>query len=146
MLRHLCQRAWPVLLIFGLDAGLGAGLGSAGCSNTGGLATVSVDRSNPDSVIRAYFDAWQRGDWTVQAALMDKKYQGMVPEPVESIRVLTIRPLGGSSATRREYVVSFEIKVKGQAVSMESGHYDWSYELTWDKQRRSWLITNYGAG
>ncbi len=107
---------------------------------------VTVDRHNPESVLRAYFDAWERSDLSVQVSLMNGKYAQMVPEPVDSIRILEIQPISSSSLTERTYHVIFEIKVKGQGVSMQSGRYDWSYYLTWDAKRGSWLITNYGAG
>jgi hypothetical protein len=110
------------------------------------VKAATVDHHDPGSVLRAYFDAWERSDWSVQASLMDKKYAQMVPEPVDSIRILEIQPILSSSLTERTYHVIFEIKVKGQGVSMQSGWYDWSYYLTWDAQRSSWLITNYGAG
>ena len=121
---------------------------SAGCMNSTNTskAAVIVDRHNPKSVLRAYFDAWERSDWSVQASLMDEKYAQMVPEPVDSIRILEIQPISSSSVTEQTYHVIFEIKVKGQGVSMQSGRYDWSYYLTWDAKRGSWLITNYGAG
>jgi hypothetical protein len=77
---------------------------------------------------------------------MDKKFERMVPEPVESIKLLEVSPLKGSSATHTVYRVVFEIKVKEEGISMESGRYDWTYELTWDPQRASWLISDYGSG
>ena len=118
---------------------------SAGCTNTS-KAAVTVDRHNPESVLCAYFDAWERSDWFVQASLMDEKYAHMVPEPVDSIHILVIQPISSSSLTEQTYHVIFEIKVNGQGVSMQSGQYDWSYYLTWNAKRGSWLITNYGAG
>lgn len=114
-----------------------------GCSNAGKAA---VNRHNPESVLRAYFDAWERGDWSVQTSLMDEKYAQMEPEPVDSIRILNIRPISSSSTTERIYQVIFDIKVKGPGVSMPSGRNDWKYVLTWNEQRGSWLITDYGAG
>ena len=66
--------------------------------------------------------------------------------PVDSIRIIAIQPLADPSSTERTYRVIFEIKVKGQGVSMQSGRCDWNYYLTWDAKRGSWLITNYGAG
>ena len=118
---------------------------SAGCTNTS-KAIVTVDHHNPESVLQAYFDAWERSDWSDQASFMDEKYAQMVPEPVDSISIIEIQPIANSSLTERTYHVIFEIKVKGQGVSMQSGRYDWSYYLTWDAKRGSWLITNYGAG
>ena len=110
------------------------------------VSPVTVDRQDPESVLRAYFDAWQRSDWSAQASLMDEKYAQMAPEPVDLIRILEIQPVLSSSLTERTYRVIFEIQVKGQGVSMQSGQYGWSYYLTWDPKRSSWLITNYGAG
>jgi len=107
---------------------------------------VAVDRHNPESVLRAYFDAWVRSDWSVQLSLMDEKYGQMAPEPVDSINILEIQPISSSSLTYQTYHVIFEIKVKGQGISMQSGRYDWSYYLTWNPKRDSWLITNYGTG
>ena len=107
---------------------------------------VTVDRRNPESVLRAYFDAWQRSDWPVQASMMSANYAQMAPEPVDSISIMEIQPLSSSSLTERIYHVTFEIKVKGPGVSMHNGRYEWSYYLTWDAKRGSWLITNYGAG
>ncbi len=117
-------------------------LGLVSCSSSG----PAVDRHDPEAVLRAYFAAWQRGDWSAQASFMDDKYAGMNPEPVESIRVLEIVPLPAPSSNERLYRVVFDIQVKGQGVSMRSGRYDWSYYLTWEAGRGSWLITNYGAG
>ena len=109
-----------------------------------GKKGIAVDRHDPDSVLRAYFEAWGRGDWAAEASFMDEKYAGMAPEPVDSIRILEISALNTSS-TWRAYQVLFEIKVKGQGVSMQSGQYNWNYYLTWDAQRASWLISEYGC-
>ena len=128
-------------LFFRLSLGLIFLLCSS-CTNTGKMA--AVDRHDPESVLRAYFEAWGQGDWSAEASFMDEKYAGMAPEPVDSIRILEIRALN-STSTGRAYQVSFEIKVKGQGVSMHSGKYDWDYYLSWDKARASWLISNYGC-
>ncbi len=106
----------------------------------------SVDRKDPESVLRAYFEAWNRNDESTRASMMADMYAHMTPEPVESIRILELQPLPDSSESERNYRVVFEIKVKGSGVSMNSGQYDWTYTLSWDATRGSWLITNYGAG
>jgi hypothetical protein len=103
-----------------------------------------VDRHDPESVVREYFEAWGRGDWSAEASFMDEKYAGMAPEPVDSIRILELRALNTAS-TERTYQVIFEIKVKGEGVSMQSGQYNWNYYLSWDAQRATWLISNYGC-
>ncbi len=122
----------------------GALLLNTGCSSTD-QAGILVDNNNPESVLRAYFTAWEEGDWSLQASLMDEKYAQMVPEPVDSIRIVEIKAIP-SSASERAYQVVFEIQVKGKGVSMQSGEYHWTYYLSWDEKRNSWLITNYGAG
>jgi hypothetical protein len=117
----------------------------AGCSKNNQTA-ISVDHKDPESVLRAYFKAWEQGDWSFQTSLMDEKYAQMVPEPLDSLRILELQPVPGSSSSERTYQVVFEIKVKGKGVSMQSGKYDWTYYLSWIEKRNSWLITNYGAG
>lgn len=107
--------------------------------------SVSLDLLDPESVLRAYFSAWQRGDWDLQASFMDAKYADMQPEPVESLRILSLRKLQ-QSASRCLFEVSFDITVQGQGVSMSNGGYRWSYELTRNTGEESWVITNYGAG
>jgi len=108
--------------------------------------TIPVDRRDPQAVLQAYFAAWARSDWSGEASFMDAKYAGMTPEPLDSLRILQVRPGPVESPTGRTYQVIFEIKVKGQGISMQSGQYNWSYTLTWEAQRGSWLISNYGAG
>jgi hypothetical protein len=113
------------------------------CMNIGKTA-IAVDKRDPESVLRAYFEAWGRDDWAAEASFMDEKFAGMAPEPVDSIRVLEIHAFNTGS-TERSYHVLFEIKVKGEGVSMQSGQYNWNYYLSWDAQRGSWLISNYGC-
>jgi hypothetical protein len=112
------------------------------CTNTSRTATV--DRYDPEALLRAYFDAWGRGDWSAEASFMDAKFAGMAPEPVDAIRILEIYALKTSS-TWRAYQVTFEIKVKSDGVSMQSGKYNWNYYLTWNAKHASWLISDYGC-
>jgi hypothetical protein len=81
----------------------------------------------------------------LQASFMDAKYPDMEPEPVESLRIASLRKLQ-QSASLCLFEVTFDITVKGRGVSMSSGRYLWSYELTRSAGEESWLITNYGAG
>jgi hypothetical protein len=117
---------------------------SATCRTTNNFATV--ERHNPEEVLRAYFDAWAHNDTERQKSFMTKNYAGLVREPVDSLRVVSVTPVDSASATTRVYAVSFEIKFNGQGVSMDSGRYNWRYTLTWDATGDSWLISNYGAG
>ena len=116
-----------------------------GCSQSNQSA-LSFDSTDPESVLRAYFRAWEKGDWALQTSLMDEKYAHMTPEPANSIHILEIKAIPSSSSSERAYQVVFDIQVKGEGVSMQTGQYDWTYYLSWDKKRNSWLITNYGAG
>jgi len=105
---------------------------------------VAVDRHDPKSVLLAYFDAWAQNDWPRQDSFEDRNYPNAVHDPVESVTILDMRRLEHSTATQVIYAVSFEIVLKGQGASMEDGRHNWTFELTWDPARDSWLITNYG--
>lgn len=78
---------------------------------------------------------------------MTQNYSNLSYEPVDSLRILTIAPAERASPTKRVYAVSFEVTFKGgRSISMGNGRYNWTYTLTWDATRDSWLISNYGAG
>jgi hypothetical protein len=76
---------------------------------------------------------------------MADMYAHITPEPVEYVRIIELRYLPDPLSPDRTYQVIFEIKVKSIG-SMDSGQYHWTYTLSWDVDRGSWLITNYGAG
>lgn len=116
---------------------------SVGC---GASPDASVDRTDPEAVLRAYLDAWERGDWRAQEDYMSTVFADRVPEPISSLEIIELTRGPDSDSTHRLYYVSFEIVVRGDGVSMTSGRYDWSYELEWDEERSSWIITNYGWG
>ena len=105
-----------------------------------------MDRADPEAVLRAYFDAWKNGDWSTQASLMDAKYGHMANEPLAALHIVQLQLFSSPSSTVRTYLVIFEIVVKGKGVSMQNGRYVWTYELTYDGKKGSWIITNYGAG
>ncbi len=123
---------------------LAVALTIASCSPRG--LPTGVDRSDPEAVLQAYFSAWARGDLTAQVSFMGPNYAGLDAEPVDSLQLVTVQLLSAPSASERTYRVVFDIKVKGAGLSMRSGRYDWTYYLTWDAARGSWLMTNYGAG
>lgn len=116
-----------------------------GCASESAAPAAGTDRSDPEAVLRAYFDAWEAGDWTAQESYMDAMYAGMVPEPLESLQIVELRELTRSE-TLATYYVSFEIVVEGDGRSMDTGRHYWSYELVWDGDRESWIIGAYGAG
>lgn len=103
------------------------------------------DRHDPEAVLRAYFDAWNRNDWVARESLRPVSNVRVVPEQVDWIRVLEIETIS-SSPTEYVYSVVFEIQVKGQGISMHNGRYAWKYYLTWDPNRDTWYISNYGGG
>lgn len=128
-----------------LFLGCAALLTSAACQST--RSSPTVDRHDPEAVLNAYFAAWAHNDTNAQTSFMTSNYAGLAREPVESLRVLNITPADGASATKRVYAVTFEVTFKGgRSLSMESDRYNWTYTLTWDATRDSWLIVNYGAG
>jgi hypothetical protein len=104
-----------------------------------------LDRHDPESVLRAYFSAWQNGDWDGEASFMADMYAHMEPEPVKSLRIVDLRRVEGSPS-QCLYAVTFDFVPKGDLISMEAGRYDWTYDLSWDEARQSWIITNYGEG
>jgi hypothetical protein len=119
--------------------------------------SASLNRREPDAVLRAYFAAWNRNDTAAQKSFMTARYAGVnwYPEPVESVRVVSTKLLDEKTArlwstaapeSRRVYLVVFDYNPRGRGFSMERGRYTWTYVLTWSAQRRSWLVSNYGAG
>ncbi len=126
-----------------------AALAVVGCSGDAGVKasstaspTPTVDRTDPESVLRAYYAAWERGDWAAMSSFMDEKY-GIMPEPLESLRIVGLTQRW-KSQTRCVYDVGFEIRVGPDWESMSSGGYEWTYTLGWDAAGQSWLITDYG--
>jgi hypothetical protein len=102
---------------------------------------IPLDRRDPEAVLRAYFEAWDRNDWVIQNALTYGR--PTAPEPVEWLDVLEIKHIS-SSPTECEFSVWFEIQVKGQGVSMHSAKYFWRYHLIWDPNHDSWYIVGWG--
>jgi hypothetical protein len=119
--------------------------------------SARLNRREPGAVLRAYFAAWNRNDTAAQKSFMAAQYASAnwYPEPVESVRVVSAKLLDEKTArlwstdapkSRRVYLVVFDYNPRGRGFSMERGRYTWTYVLTWSAQRRSWLISNYGAG
>ena len=125
------------------------------CRSVSGSAILN--RREPGPVLRAYFAAWNRNDTAAQKSFMTAQYAhaNWYPEPVESVTVVSTKLLDEKTArlwstvtpeSRRVYLVVFDYNPRGRGFSMERGRYTWTYVLTWNAQRRSWLISNYGAG
>src|SRR2546426_8275682 len=134
--------AWPLLLVSFLAL-------SAACRTSGGSPVV--DRHNPEAVLGAYFNAWNRNDLPLQKSFMTTNYTGLAREPVDSVRVLSIKLLDaktarlwstGSPEATRVYIVVFDYKPTRRGFSMAGGRFNWSYNLTWDANRNLWLISN----
>ena len=115
-----------------------------GCATT--RSSAVVNRRDPEPVLRAYFDAWAHNDATRQQSFMTSNYAGLVSEPVDSLRVLSIKPIDPLAGTTRVFAVSFDIKSSSPGSSVPSGRHEWTYTLTWDRKSEGWLISNYGAG
>jgi len=77
---------------------------------------------------------------------MHTSFKDMDTEPVKSIHIVELKQFNKASQHRAVYLVIFNITVKGHGGSMMTGRYEWTYDLSWDEHRHSWLITNYGAG
>jgi cytoskeletal protein RodZ len=123
----------------------GATISSTASSTMSSTASGRVDRHDPESVLRAYFAAWRNGHWEEEASYMAPMFAHMVPEPVKTLDIVDLEQID-KSTSQCDYSVSFEFVPAGDPVSMDAGHYDWTYELKWDAGRQSWIITNYGAG
>jgi hypothetical protein len=97
-------------------------------------------------VLRAYFDAWSHNDAPRQQTFMTSNYARLVSEPVDSLQVLSINPQDPATPSTRTFAVSFDIKTRSPGASVPTGRHQWTYTLTWDAKKESWLISNYGAG
>lgn len=76
-------------------------------------------------------------------------------ESVDRVTVVSLRLLDEKTArlwsagdvnTTRVYLIVFDYNPGGRGLSMERGRYTWTYVLTWDAGRDSWLVSNYGTG
>jgi len=106
--------------------------------------TFPVDRHDPESVIRAYFDAWERSDSLALASVLSSKYgRSFMFEPMDSLEILEIKLLSDLSSTERIYSVLYDVQWTNRE---DTNPTRWSFHLTWDATRDSWIITNYGAG
>src|SRR5947208_3571670 len=82
-------------------------------------------------------------DTSRQQTFMTANYAALVSEPVDSLQVLSINSKDPASPTTRTFAVSFDIKARSPGSSVPSGRHEWTYTLTWDAKRASWLISNY---
>jgi hypothetical protein len=106
--------------------------------------TFPVDRHDPESVIRAYFDAWERSDSLAMASVLSSKFgQNFIFEPLDSMEVLNIELISDPSATERIYSVLYDAQWKDQP---ETNPTRWRFRLNWDPKRESWIIIGYGSG
>ena len=107
--------------------------------------SFQVDRHDPESVIRAYFDAWERYDGSAMAALIGQSnIQIAFHERIDSILVLEIKLISSPSQTERIYSVTFDIQQEG--ANSLNGQVEWTFTMMWDSNRDSWFIANHGVG
>ena len=112
-------------------------------------SSFSFDRHDPESVILAFFDAWERRDGNTMASLQGQSYlQYAFSEPLDSIRVLEIKLISSPSQIERVYSATFDIQMKkGQdGLNLHNGQMQWTFTLEWNSSRDSWFITNHGIG
>jgi hypothetical protein len=131
-----------------LIASLVAALFLAGCSSSAPATRASaspVAAREPETVLRDYFSAWMQGDWARQTSLMSSNHASLQPEPAASLRLLKLK-LANRTDTKALYYVVFHFVATDNIVSMTTGTYRWTYSLTWDPRRGSWIISNYGSG
>ena len=64
-------------------------------------------------------------------------------EPMESMQILEIELISDASPTEQIYSVLYDVQWKARE---DTNPTLWSFHLTWDANRDSWIITNYGAG
>ena len=106
--------------------------------------TFPVDRHDPESVIRAYFDAWKRSDSSAMASVLSSKFgQNFIFEPLDSMEILEVELISDSSPTEQIYSVLYDAQWKNQP---DTNPTRWRFRLTWDANRDSWIIIGYGSG
>ena len=106
--------------------------------------TFPVDRHDPESIIRAYFDAWQRSDSSAMASVLSSKFgQNFMFEPLKSMELLEIELISDPTPTEQVFSVLYDAQWTDQ---LDTNPIRWKFYLTWDANRDSWIITNYGAG
>ena len=101
------------------------------------FSTIPFDRHDPESVVRAYFDAWNRNDWATRDALARQK---MTYGTVEYVHILEIKNVS-PSPTEPIYTVVLEIKPEGYEVTTIRQR----FHLSWDAQGDTWYISNFGT-
>jgi hypothetical protein len=102
------------------------------------------DRHDPEAVLQAFFDAWNRNDWVARESLrpssnIPKTYD----EPVKYVRIVEMTNTS-SSPTEYVYKVRFEIDMNCTGCSMHDGTYGWYFYFKWDPNRDAWYISKYG--
>ncbi|MEK6750742.1 MAG: hypothetical protein AABZ00_00640 [Chloroflexota bacterium] len=111
--------------------------------------SFTVDRHDPESMIRAYFDALVRQDSIAMASVDGWGYsqKHSFTYPIESVRILKITLISDAVPNQRDYRVLFDVQIKeGQdGLDLPSGVYQWAFTLTWDANRDSWLVRYTGG-
>jgi hypothetical protein len=105
--------------------------------------TPSYDRHDPEAVVRAWFDAWERTDGNMMDLLNGTNTYGNYGfEPTDSITILEIQLLESPSEAQRIYRVWFDVQYTDP--NKGSGKTQLKFYLTWDVNRDAWIITNHG--
>jgi hypothetical protein len=105
--------------------------------------TPAYDRHDPEAVVRAWFDAWERHDGNLADLLYGTgSYGNYGFESVSSIKILEIQLISSPSAAERVYRVWFDVQYTDPL--KKSGKTQLRFYLTWDVNRDAWIITNHG--
>jgi hypothetical protein len=116
-----------------------------------------VDRNNPESVIRAYFDAMAREDGVAMESVMGTVTGERVPysfgpnsstppiTPIKSIKILEIKLISQSVGVLYHYKVRFSEQVDRDGKEYKDQP-EWDFELVWADERQSFVIFNHGMG
>ena len=115
-----------------------------------------VDRNNPESVIRAWFDAMAREDGVAMESVMGT-LEGRIPysfgpnsstppiTPIKSIKILEIKLISQSAGILYHYQVQFTEQLS-QDEEEQKNPFWWSFDLIWQDERQSFIIYNHGGG
>ena len=111
--------------------------------------SFTIDRHDPESMIRAWFDALVRQDSIAMASVDGWRYSEKYgfTYPIESVRILKITLISDAVPNQRDYRVLFDVQIKkGQdGHDLPSGVYEWAFTVTWDANRDSWLVRYTGG-
>jgi hypothetical protein len=109
--------------------------------------TFVVDRTNPESVIRAWFDGLVRGDGVAMGSV-ESRPELRLPvfdTNIKSIEILEMKLISQSAGSYYHYRVRFTEQGFRDGKEYKEQP-EWDFELIWDGERQSFVIFNHGVG